>query len=106
MRIVNRNYYGNTFPAIPLRWADGPADDFAFTTYDNGGAITFVAPNFHHNWTYAELAMRHEMAHFAVGPWHDHDPVWQAEFDRLQQPATVVPFDVVRARAAAAHEGS
>ena len=96
--LVDRTHYGDTFPDdVPFRWAKGPSDAYAFTSY-NDRAIYFVRPNFRRDWTHNLTVVMHEMAHYAVGPHHGHDAVWRREFTRLQGTATAKEFTKVRAR--------
>lgn len=98
--LVDRTHYGGSFPDdVPLRWASGPSEYYAYTSY-NDRAIYFVRPNFRQDWTYNIEVVMHEMAHFSVGPRHAHDAVWKREFTRLKRPATTVAFKKIRARSA------
>lgn len=98
--LVDRTHYGGSFPDdVPLRWASGPSEYYAYTSY-NDRAIYFVRPNFRQDWTHNIEVVMHEMAHFSVGPRHAHDAVWKREFARLKRPATPVAFEKIRARSA------
>jgi hypothetical protein len=102
LAMVDRTHYAGSFPDdVPLCWADGPSEYYAYTSYKDR-AIYFVRPNFQRDWTYNVLVVMHEMAHFSVGPNHGHDRVWKRELTRLKDPATRVGFKTIRARAARA----
>lgn len=98
--LIDRSHYGESFPDdVPFRWADGPREFYAYTSFKDR-TIYFVRPNFREDWPYNLKVVMHEMAHFAVGPAHDHDAVWKREFARLQRTATSAEFKHVRSRAA------
>ena len=96
VQIVGSTHYKDTFPTIPLRWATGPNEFYAYTSYRDR-AIYFVRPNFRRDWSYNFDVVRHEMAHYAVGPGHGHDAVWRREFNRLRA-AKPRDFEAIRAR--------
>lgn len=98
--LIDRSHYGESFPDdVPFRWADSPREFYAYTSFKDR-TIYFVRPNFREDWPYNLKVVMHEMAHFAVGPAHDHDAVWKREFARLQRTATSAEFKHVRSRAA------
>ena len=97
MEVVNYTHYSNTFPALPIRWARGPKNYYAFTSFkENDHAIYFVTANFRVDWNYNFDVIRHEMAHAAAGPDH-HDAVWEREYRRLRGTAASARFNDVRA---------
>jgi len=98
VEIVSSTHYNGSFPAVRLRWASGPGEDYAFTCYRDE-TIYFVRPNFRRDWSYNFDVVRHEMAHYAVGPGHGHGAVWRREYNRLRA-AKAVEFAAIRARAA------
>lgn len=98
VQIVSSTHYNDSFPAVALRWTSGPGEYYAITSYRDE-AIYFVRPNFRRDWSYNFDVVRHEMAHYAVGPGHGHDAVWRREYNRLRA-AKAVEFAAIRARAA------
>jgi hypothetical protein len=97
--LVRSAYYvEDSFPRVPVRWACGPSQYYAYTTHEDP-AIYFIAPNFRRNWEYNFEIARHEAAHMAVGPGHGHDAVWKREFRRLHGMAARMRVDDIRAAA-------
>jgi hypothetical protein len=98
--VIDYAHYGHTFPEIPIRWAREPKRGvYAYTSYSDR-AIYFVRPQFRQDWSYNLDVLRHEFAHFSVGPRHGHDAIWKREYRRLRRTATTANFKDIRARSA------
>lgn len=98
VQIVSSTHYNDSFPEVAVRWTSGPGEYYAITSYRDE-AIYFVRPNFRRDWSYNFDVVRHEMAHYAVGPGHGHDAVWRREYNRLRA-AKAADFAAIRARSA------